>query len=215
MILLALLALIGGALDDLSSDDIEVRQAAAAELYRQGAKALLDARREATDLEAVARLDDLLRRRDVEDRISGFGGENRVAGFGLTLRSDRFFGRGPFRLTVEVMNVDAAPQVFPGLARWDVERPDEETKLQCAEAKLSVKKFIRGGFPRTRWTTGSGQVGVPVVLKPGESTTYETTLDAKSLPAGDYDVKVEYYAAKLIPDAEENLRSNAVRLTIR
>src|SRR5688572_19148232 len=205
-------------LRDLSSDDIEIRQVAAAELFRRGdalRKDLLDARRDASDVESRSRLDDILRRLDLEERIRGFGGDNRVSNFGLSLRSDRFHGRGVFRLTIEVMNLGPAAQAFPGLGLWDVERPDQETKIQGAEARLTVKKLIGGGLRRTRWGPPSGEAGTPVRLRPGESTKYEYVLDAKALPAGDYDVRVEYFAAERLPGAEENLRSNSLRLMIR
>jgi hypothetical protein len=210
--MLALLLLLGDPLQDLSSDDIEVRQAAAAVLYARGPEALLDARRRATDVEACARLDDLLRRRDVEERIRGFGGGNRVGGFGVSVRSDRFSGRGPFRLTVEVMNLAPSSQVFPGLGAWDLERPDEETRTHGADARVSVRKFAGGGLRRTRWGSASGSAAQPVALRRGESTTYVYPLDLKGLPAGDYEVRVEVLA---LPDAEEPLRSNVVRLMLR
>jgi hypothetical protein len=205
-------------LRDLAADDIEVRQAAAAELYRRGGELreeIVDARRDAVNLEARSRLDDLLRRLDVEERIAGFGGDNRVSELGLSLRSDRFYGSGPFRLAIEVMNVGPVDQVFPGIGLWDLEQPDQETKTQGAEARVTVKKFIGGGLRRTRWGHPSGEAGTPVTLRPGESTKYEYLLDAKTLPPGDYDVRVEYFAAERIPGAEENLRSNAVRLMVR
>lgn len=205
-------------LRDLSDVDIEVRQAAASELLRRGAtlrRELVDARRDAPDVETRSRVDDILRRLDLEERIRGFGGGNRVSGFGMSLRSDRFHGRGPFRLTIEVMNLGPATQAFPGIGLWDVEHPDQETKTRGAEARLTVRKFIGGGLRRTRWSPASGEAGTPVTLRPGESTTYEFLLDAKGWPAGDYDVRVEYFAAERLPGAEENLRSNSLRLLIR
>lgn len=219
--MLALLLLMAGdpagLLRDLSDDDIEVRQAAEAELFRGGEelrKDLIEARRDA-NIEARARLDELLRRLDVEERIRGFGGANRVSGFGMSLRCDRFFGRGPFRLRIEVMNLEPASQVFPGLGLWDVERPDEETRTHGADARVTAKTFSGGGFRRTRWSHASADPARPVSLRPGESTSFEYVLDARTLPAGDYDVRVEYYAPERIPGAEENLRSNSVRLMIR
>lgn len=208
----ALLLLLGDPLQDLASDDIEVRQAAGAALYRQGPEALRDARRRTTDLEACARLDDLLQRAETQERIRGFGGGNRVGGFGVAIRSDRFSGRGPFRLTVEVMNLGPSTQVFPGLGAWDVERPDEETRTQGADARVSVRKVFGGGLRRTRWGVANGTPAAPVALRPGESTTYPYPLDLKGLPAGDYEVRVEVLA---LPEAEETLRSNVVRLMLR
>ncbi|HEX7899087.1 MAG TPA: hypothetical protein VF950_15085 [Planctomycetota bacterium] len=201
-------------LRDLSHDDIEVRQAAAAELYRRGAelrKELSDARRDASDIETRSRLDDILRRLDVDERIRGFGGGPRVADFGLSLRIDRFAGRGPFRLAIEVMNVGSAEREFPGIALWDLEEPDQETRTPGAEARVTVKKFIGGGLRRTRWGRAPGVPVAAVALRPGESTTFDFLLEAKDLAAGDYDVRVEIR----IPEAEENLRSNVVRLMIR
>lgn len=208
--MLALALLLAGDMAELlrrlSADDIELRQAAAAGLSRPE---LLDLRGRTEDVEIRGRLDDLLRRLDVEERIRFFGGGNRVSGFGLSLRSERFHGRGPFRLTVEVMNCGPVARVFPGLALWDLERPDERTSTPGAEARVSVKRFAGGGgFPRTRWGR-AGAAGAPVRLRPGESTSYTYLLETKGLPAGDYDVQVEYLALG------ESLRSNRVRLMPR
>lgn len=192
----------------LSVDDIEVRQAAAAGLSRPE---LLDLRGRTEDVEIRGRLDDLLRRLEIEERIRFFGGGKRVSGFGLSLRSERFYGRGPFRLTVEVMNVGPSPQVFPGLGVWDLERPDEETRVQGADAKLSLRKVFGGGLRRTRFGPASGGEKAPAVLRRGESIAYTYVLDTKGLPAGDYDVQVEYLAL----GEEGPLRSNRVRLMIR
>jgi hypothetical protein len=201
-------------LRDLSHDDVEVRQAAAAELYRRGPglrKELSEARRDAADVETRLRLDDLLRRLEVDERIRGFGGGPRVADFGLSLRIDRFAGRGPFRLTMEVMNVGSAERVFPGIAAWDLEEPDQETRTPGADARVTVKKFIGGGIRRTRWGRAPGAPVAAVALRPGESATFDFILEAKDLPAGDYDIKVDCFAS----GAEEPLRSNGVRMTIR
>ena len=221
--MLSILLLLAGSdpvdlLRGLSHDDIEVRQAAAAELYRRGPelrKELSEARRDAADVETRLRLDDLLRRLEVDERIRGFGGGPRVADFGLSLRIDRFAGRGPFRLSIEVMNVGSVERVFPGIALWDLEEPDQETRTPGADARVTVKKFIGGGLRRTRWGRAPGGPVPAVALRPGESTSFEFDLEAKDLPAGDYDVRVEYFAPGRLPDAEENLRSNTTRLMIR
>jgi len=53
------------------------------------------------------------------------------------------------------------------------------------------------------------------VLRPGDTVRYEYTMDARSIPAGDYQVSVEYFARDLIPDAAESLRTPSVTLMIR
>src|SRR5215831_14360449 len=83
---------------DLSDDSAQIRERAEAELYRQGEDVrglLIDARDRAREI---------LRRLDADSRIRNFGGGNRVAGLGASLRTDRFFGAGPFRLSLDVMN---------------------------------------------------------------------------------------------------------------
>lgn len=205
-------------LRDLAHDEIEIRQAAAAELRRRGAelrKELEEARRDASEPETRGRLDEILGRLDVEERIRGFGGGNRVSGFGLALRSDRFSGRGPFRLTIEAMNLESAARPFPGIGLWDLEEPGQETRTRGAEARVTVRTFIGGGLRRTRWGAAPGGRAAAVLLRPGESTTFAYVLDVETLPAGDYDVRVEYFAPGRLPEASENLRSNVLRLMIR
>src|SRR4051812_36095802 len=90
---------------DLSDDSVQVRERAEAELYRQGEDVrgvLIDARDRSAEPETRARAKEILRRLDADERIRSFGGSYRVAGFGASLRSDRFYGSGPFRLTLEV-----------------------------------------------------------------------------------------------------------------
>src|SRR6185436_11739486 len=102
---------------DLHDDSIRIRERAEAELYRQGEDVrgvLIDARDRGPDPETRARAREILRRLDADQRIRWFGGANRVAGFAASLRSDRFFGSGPFRLTMEVMNVGSKDLEFPG-----------------------------------------------------------------------------------------------------
>jgi hypothetical protein len=206
-------------LRQLSNDSIAVRERAAAELYRRGEELrgfLLDAREAATDLEVRERLQGILRRLDVDDRIRCFGGGNRVGGFGASLRSDRFFGAGPFRLELEIMNLGPAEQELPGIAAWEQDFPDEEVRSTGAQARVQVKKFISlPGLRRTTWKSGDVAPAAPYLLRPGERAHVDLVIDAKSFPAGDYDVTVEYFARDRIPGAEENLRTNAVRLMIR
>lgn len=208
-----------GLLPGLSSDSIDYRERAAFELFRRGRDArpfLQDSLLESADPEVRARIEDVLRRIEADDRIRWFGGWNRVAGFGANLRSDRFFGSGPFRMTLEIMNVTTRDQVLPEIRGWDAEFPDQEIRNAWSEAKISVKKFIgSSGLRRTSWKSPDGVPRADLVLRPGDCARFEYVIDAKSIPAGDYDVTVEYYAATLIPGAEEALRSNTVRLMIR
>ena len=208
-----------GLLPELSSDSIERRERAADELLRRGREIrpfLMDSLQETADPEARARLADVLRRLDVDDRIRWFGGHNRVAGFGASLRSDRFFGSGPFRLTLEIMNLTTKTQVLPEIRGWDAEFPDQETKAAGSEARVTLRKFAGStGLRRTTWRPADGSSRPDLVIRPGDCARFEYVIDAKSIPPGDYDVAVEYDAATLIPGAEESLRSNTVRLMIR
>ena len=204
---------------NLADDAAPVRERAAEELYRRGEEVrgqLLDAHEAATDPETRARLMDILRRLNADERIRDFGGGTRVAGFGAALRSDRFFGTGPFRLSLEIMNLEKVERELPGITSWDLDLPDQEVKTNGSQARVQLKKFIGAtGFRRTTWKGGDGLAEAPKVLRPGECARFEITLDVKSVPAGDYDVAVEYFARDLIPGAEENLRTNGVRLMIR
>jgi hypothetical protein len=224
MILPLVVCLVGwndpaGLLPELSSDSIEWRERAAFELLRRGREirpCLTDALQDSPEPEVRARIAEILRRLEVDDRIRWFGGYNRVAGFGASLRSDRFFGGGPFRLTLEIMNLSPRDQVLPEIRAWDAEFPDQEVRGTGAEAKVMLKKFIGStGLRRTTWRSGEGGARSELPLRPGESARFEYVIDAKSLPPGDYDVTVEYDAPTLLPGAEERLRSNTVRLTIR
>jgi hypothetical protein len=203
----------------LSDDSIVVREGAAAELYRRGEDLrgfLVDAREAAADPEVRERLLGILRRLDAAGRIRDFGGGNRVGGFGASLRSDRFFGSGPFRLQLEIMNLGASEQELPPIATWEQDLPDQEVRSTGAQARVQVKKFISTpGLRRTTWRSGDGAPAASVPLRPGECAHVDLLLDAKSFPTGDYEVTVEYFARDRIPGAQENLRSNAVRLMIR
>lgn len=204
---------------DLADDRVEVRERAAMELYRRGEEIrgfLVDARDEAVDLETRARIEDVLRRLDADDRVRGFGGANRVGGFAASLRSDRFFGSGPFRLTLEIMNVGPADQLLPAVGTWDQELPDQEIRATGAEARVSLKKFIAApGFRRTIHRSGDGAPRESRLLRRGEVARFEFSLDTRSVPAGDYVVSVDYLSRELLFDAEENLRTNTVHLMIR
>ena len=203
---------------DLADDSIDVRERAASELYRRGEE-LRPFLREACDAEADpevrGRLAGVLRRLDADERIRGFGGFNRVCGFAANLRSDRWYGSGPFRFTLEIMNVGPSAQLFPGIGSWEAEMPEQEFRTIGAEAKIIVRKFIgSGGLRRHSWRPADG-LRTPTWLRSGDCARFEYVLDAKDLTAGDYLVTVEYQAHDLIPDADERLRTNTVRLTIR
>jgi len=206
-------------LRSLSDDSIAVRERAAAELYRRGEELrgfLIDARESAAELEVRERLLGILRRLDADERIRDFGGGNRVGAFGASLRSDRFFGSGPFRLQLDIMNLGALDRDLPGIASWEQDLPDQDLRLTGAQARIQVKKFIAAsGLRRTMWRSGNGAAAATQTLRPGECAHFEVVLEAKSFPPGDYDVSVEYFARDLIPGAEENLRTNTVRLMIR
>jgi len=206
-------------LRDLSDESIQIRERASAELHRRGEELrdlLVKSRDRTADVETRGRLNDLLRRLDADERIRRFGGANRVAGFAASLRSDLWFGSGPFRLTLEVMNVGGGTQEFPGIAAWDVELPDQDLRGQGSEGRLSVKRFIGpSGLRRTVWAPREGGARTPVQLQPGESVRYEATIEARSLPAGDYRVGVELFSRELFPGVDDNLRSNSVSLTVR
>ena len=203
---------------DLAQDSIAVRERAAAELYRRGEELrpfLMDACDTATDPEIQARLNGVLRSLDADARIRGFGGSNRVCGFAAQLRSDRWYGSGPFRFTLEIMNVGPRAQLFPGIGSWDAEMPDQDLRTTGSEAKILVRKFIgSGGLRRSSWRSADAR-RTAVWLRPGECARYEYVLDAKTLPHGEYQVTVEYQSHDLIPEAEERLRTNTVRLTVR
>ena len=99
--------------------------------------------------------------------------------------------------------------LFPGLGTWDLETPDEETRTRGADARVSVKKVFGGGLRRVRWGHAAADPAVPASLGPGESMSYEAVIDARGLPPGDYEVRVEYFGLA------ETLRSNPARLLIR
>jgi len=203
---------------DLQDDSIRIRERAEAELYRQGEDVrgvLIEARDRGPDPEPRARATEILRRLDADQRIRWFGGHNRVAGFAASLRTDRFFGSGPFRITLEIMNVGPKDLEFPGLATWEAELPDQELRQTGAEARVALRRFGGGGLRRTTWRSGETGVRTPTVLRPGDTVRYEYLLEARSIPAGDYQVSVEYFARDLIPDAEESLRTPSVTLMIR
>ena len=203
---------------DLSDDAIQVRERAAAELYRQGEDVrglLIDARDRGPDPETRFRAKEILRRLDADERIRGFGGSNRVGGFAASLRTDRFFGSGPVRVTLEIMNVGSRELEFPGLATWDAELPDQELRQTGAEARITMRRFGSTGLRRTTWRSGVAGVRTPTVLRSGDTVRFDYSIEARSLPPGDYQVSVEYFARDLIPDADDSLRTNGVTFMIR
>jgi hypothetical protein len=204
---------------DLSDDSIAVRERADRELYRGGEEfraALLEAQETAVDPEARARVKELLRRLDADVRIREFGGGNRVGGFGAALSTDRFFGSGPFRLTLEIMNLGPKEDLLTGVGTWDLELPDQDLRSTGSEARVGVRRFAgASGLRRTSWRPGGGSGRTSVLLRPGDCARFDYSLDARPLPAGDYQACVEYFSRDLIPGAEENLRSNSVHLMIR
>jgi hypothetical protein len=208
-----------GFVRDLADDAIAVRERAESELYRRGESIrplLLDSLDAAPDPEVRARLRGLLARLDADDRIRWFGGHNRVCGFAAQLRSDRWYGSGPFRLTIEIMNVGSKDAVFPGIGTWDLETPDQESRATGTDAKIVVKKFIgHSGIRRTTWRPHDESARRAVLLRPGDVVRYESVVEAKTIPDGDYQISVEYYAPDHLPGAEERLRTNTVRVTVR
>lgn len=203
---------------DLADDSIRIRERAEAELYRRGEDVrgvLIDARDRGPDPEIRARAKEILRRLDADERIRWFGGSNRAGGFGASLRTDRFFGSGPFRLTLEVMNVSPKDLEFPGLAAWDAEFPDQELRQTGAEARVTVRKFGSAGLRRTMSRSGERGLRTSTLLRSGETVRFEYVIEARSLPPGDYQVSVEYFARDLIGDADNHLRTNSVTLMVR
>lgn len=51
-------------------------------------------------------------------------------------------------------------------------------------------------------------------MAPGESRAFERRVDASALRSGKHEIEVEYYAPKLLPGFETNLKTNAVPFTI-
>lgn len=206
-------------LRDLSDDSIEIRERATAELYRLGEDIrglLIEAHDAAGDVEVRSRLKAILRRLDADERIRNFGGANRVSGLAASLRVDRFFGPGPFRLSVDVMNVGSKDQDFPGIESWDVEFPDQELRSTRPEARLTVRRIGGSlGWRRTTWRSGACDAVTSTLLRPGECARFEVVIEARSLPPGDHQVSVEIFARDRIPGADENLRSNSVSLMVR
>jgi len=199
---LLLLALdVAGLLQALGDDDIDVREAATETLYRLDPRQELREARERSRGEARARIDDLLRRLAVDDRIRAFGGGPRVDGLGMSLRTNVFHGRGPFRLTIEVMNVGKETRIFDGLGTWALERPDEDSRIE-ADARVSIRSVFHTGLRKTRRGRAEGSSAMPAPLRPGDSVAYAYVVD--KLPAGDYEVRVD----------AGPLRSNPLRLTV-
>jgi len=204
---------------DLADDAIRVRERAAFELHRRGETLrpfLVDALDASVDPEVRARLSTILARLDTDERIRWFGGYNRVCGLAAQLRTDRWYGSGPFRLTIDIMNVGSKDQIFPGIGYWDLETPDQEWRSTGSDAKIVVRKFIgSSGLRRSSWRPVDGAPRRSAYLRPGDVVRYESVVDTKPLADGDYQIHVEYFAPDHVPGAEERLRTNTVRVTVR
>ncbi len=209
----ALLALAGpeASLRRLGDESVEVREEASADLTRRGepVRRLLEvALAAAGDPEVRARLGCLLARLDADRRRREFGGGPRAAGLAAALRTDRFFGPGPVRLTVEIMNVGDAPRLLAPICEWDVEFPREEVRTSASQARVSVRSVAGpAGLRRVAWRAAAPAAPEILLLAPGESASFEYVLDARALPAGDYLLGVEVPA--------DGLRTNPARLMIR
>jgi hypothetical protein len=198
----------------LGNDSIQVREEAASRLVRLGTAvepALEKARRETADPEVAARVGDVLVRIHREVRLRGFSGGAAVDGLSACLKSREDRQKGVLRLTLEVMNVGTGARDLALVDTWNSRLPGKIDSSSAAQAGLAVLQ-ISGERPKRISLTSAG-AGDPVLrtvrLLPGESRTFEQTLDLRQLAPGEYALHAEYFAKKLLR-AEGDLRSNTV-----
>lgn len=204
--------------DPLASDDIAVREAASRELLAQGESALPSLRERlaaASDPELRARLGDVVRGLEADQRRRLFGGGKDVAGLRARLRAveSPAAGRLPFRL--EIMNIDPAPRPFIAPKIFNVSRPGLSSRSSAAhgEVRITLVEGVRPTGLRGRHACGSGPGGTVVPLRPGESKSVDAFQDPE-LPPGVYEVKVIYFAQRLL-GAPEDLESDVLRFEVR
>ena len=212
MLLLLALAL----QDPLGAEDIEARETAAQDLVRGGDLDTLRARlAAATDPEIRARLKGVVERLKTDLRRRGFGGGNEVGG--LRARLQRIENppdhRVPFQL--EIMNVGAAATSFVPPRVWNAGLPGLSRSRSSAQGRIELKRLDdppRGSF-RGSYACGGGPDRRSVLLRPGESRTFDLLPDDR-LEAGRYELRVGYFAKKLL-DADEDLASDVATFEIK
>ncbi len=128
----------------LSSDDIEARESAAAELIKLGAPALAPMKRAlaAAEGERKARLQELIVKIEREERRKGFKGGDEVCGLAGALRSekDEFRVGDAITLKLEIMNISREARAYVPARYFDREFPGDMSHNSGSYGKIVVKQ---------------------------------------------------------------------------
>ena len=204
--------------DPLDVDDIEARQAAAAEAHRQGEGALPELRRrrsEATDPEVRARLAEAIARVEADVRRRAFGGGEEVDGLKARLvRVEDVQGSPAFRL--EIMNVSAAPRPFVRPTILDRRLPEFSSSSSGAQAEFRICRIQGQGGSTFGGRHACGPRRTPRMesLRSGELHEGPVSV-SEALTPGVYEATVRFYAMRLLPGATADLVTNVVRFEIK
>lgn len=150
------------------------------------------------------------------------GGGAVVAGLQAVLRAspDPCRAGEPLHLNLEIAAVGLRRAALCDLRALDIEfTPDRASTSPLAEGRLVIRRLgAAGAAPAaTPLLFDRGQRRT-IDLEPGGAIRTALPLhEACELPAGDYEIRLVYYAGsqKLVAGATKDLESNTVRVTIR
>ncbi len=206
---------------DLSSDDLDVRDAAVTGLVKLG-EPVLEPMKKAlakADGEAKARLQDVIATIERDERRKKFKGGAEVCGLAAALRSekDAYKAGDAITLKLEIMNVTKVAKPYVPATHFDTRAPGRSATTTSSYGRITVTQ-LSGEAPTDHEGLrgcGMGPLKKAIELKSGESVTLDIALGEK-LPAGEFEVAVSYYAKtkQLLDGAEADLVSNIVKFKI-
>ncbi len=207
---------VGESIARLRDGSIDVREAATRDLATRGESALPDLREALTkelDPEVRGRIELLLCRISTEKRRREFKGGEPVGGLVARLQAIPDKASAEITFTLEIMNVMDHAARFVPIERWDLSLPNRGTSQPDAEACLHVRQLTG---ERSTSYSASRACGVKIpartvlLLKPGETRSFERRVRVADLRPGRHEAEIEYFGPKLVGGCPENLKSNVV-----
>jgi hypothetical protein len=128
----------------LEEDAIGIRDQAMRDLIAAGEKARPEverAMRQTTNVEALGRLREVLRRLDVDKRRAAFGGGKIVNDVGLKLSAAYRKDERKLEVTVEITNFGTTERVVVPLRRWDTRLPNHSSSGSGSEGCIVVNQL--------------------------------------------------------------------------
>jgi hypothetical protein len=128
----------------LEEDAIGIRDQAMRDLIAAGEQArpaVERALRQTSNVEALSRLREVLRRLDVDKRRAGFGGGKIVNDLGLLLSAAHQKDERKLEVTVEITNFGTTERVIVPLQRWDTRLPNHSSSGSGSEGRIVVTRL--------------------------------------------------------------------------